>query len=336
MKDKPESCYASGCLLANTCRYCKKLLGAHKNEKCEDGKEFESLSRGFVLGSGNPASAKYAFILEAPGREEVSFRLSPVKGRAFFEDAKSVNDELNIRKRDYPKLGDDQFRLRGAPVVGQSGSQLQFQAWPKSGITRNEVFLDNTIRCLPPKSKQGAAYPTGAIKSSAELCCRQYDRLEQFRPDTLVFGLHPAGILREITPLPLQVKDMERIRDFAAAGRRVIGLLGGKAVQAFARFGSNVTKWRGHYVPLAKDWTKTYKERFNVKGKGKKEKMSEQEVEDQFFPVSEGLKARRTEKHTRPAECSMEPCTHKQYKGLRPPKHACAGCWDKYEEAHRA
>jgi uracil-DNA glycosylase len=335
MRDKPQSCYDSGCLLANTCRHCKKLLETHANDLCEDGKEFESLSRGFVLGSGNPKLARYAFVLEAPGREEVSFRLAPVTGRAFFDDVRSVTDELRIRERDYPLL-ESSFRVRGAPVVGASGAQLQYQAWPKAGINRNEVFLDNTIRCLPPKSKNGAAYPTGKIKSSAEACCRQYDKFDQFRPDTFVTSLHPAGILRDITPLPLQVKDMEKVRDFTAQGRRVLALLGGKAVQAFLRFGGNVTKWRGDYGVLGRNWINEYKDRFVVKKVTKKPKLSADELEDEFFPVSPRLKAKRTEKRTRPAELDPKPCkSFKRYGGKRPPKCSCVTCWDKYEEKNK-
>lgn len=335
MKDKPESCYASGCLLAVTCRHCKEKLEDHKEASaCPDGQHtFESLSKGFVLGTGSPRNARYAFILEAPGREETSFALRAVKDRAFFATEKEVNEERNERRRAYPEM-DPKFIESGAPVVGPSGSQLQYQAWPKSGISRSEVFLDNTIRCLPPKSKQGAAYPTGAIKTSAELCCRQYDRLDEFRPDTLVFSLHPAGLLREITPLPLQVKDMEKIRDFATQGRRVIGLLGGKAVQAFARFGANVTKWRGHYVNVGPEWVKKYKERFIAKAKaGKKKK---EESDDEFFPSSLETRVRRAARHARPSELAVEACkSYKRYLGKRAPRCGCAPCWDRFEEKNK-
>ena len=292
MRDKPESCYASGCPLANTCRHCKKQLAEHPNDKCENGAEFESLSKGFVLGTGNPRTARYAFILEAPGKDEVSFRLAPVKGRAFFEDERSVNEEINIRQRDYPNISQE-FLKKGAPVVGQSGAQLQYQGWPKSGIERTQVFLDNTLRCLPPKGKQGA-YPTGAVKSQAEFCCRQYDRLDQYKPDTLVVSFHPSGILREITPLPLQVKDMEKVRDFTAAGRKVIGLLGGRAAQVFLGFAKNITRWRGHYTLLRTSWYNDTLERLRAAlSKKTKKKRSEEDDEETFFPSSAHIKRKK-------------------------------------------
>jgi len=268
MRDKPEQCYAAGCPLACTCRHCGEQLETHVNEHCADGKSFESVGRGFVAGSGDPLTARYAFVLEAPGREEVSFQLSPVPGRAFWSDSETVSAEIRTRRRDYPDVP-LKFLSQGAPVVGQSGAALQFWIWPKAGIKREEVYLDNTIRCVS-FVKGVPKYPTGTTRQGAEKACRMWDRLDKFRPDTVVVGLHPAGILREITPLPLAVKDAEKVRDFTQQGRRVLSLLGGKAAQAFLRYASNVTRWRGHYAALAADWIETYRERFEFKAKKRK------------------------------------------------------------------
>src|SRR6185312_8881564 len=57
--------------------------------------------------------------------------------------------------------------------------------------------------CLPPKNKQGQPYPTGAERSQAEHCCRHWDRVQRFDTRMVEVSLHPAGILREVTPLPL-------------------------------------------------------------------------------------------------------------------------------------
>ena len=236
------------------------------------GCPLDKVGKGFVLGAGDPERAKYAIILEAPGRDEVSFQLTPNPNRSFLQTKEECEKEYQIRKRDYP-WAEARWLRTGVPVVGQTGLALQFWIWPKVGIRRSDCYIDNTIRCLPPKSKSGGAYPTGDTKKAAEFFCRQYDRIDKFRPDTVVFSLHPAGILREITPLPLAVKDFEKVRDFTVAGRRVLTLLGGKATAAFARYGSNVTRWRGHYAQLAKDWSETYKQQFAYRKKEKKVKL---------------------------------------------------------------
>lgn len=278
MRDKPESCYSSGCPLANVCQ-CTHLIDLHLDEsnctyvneetgvtcKCN---AFKSKGRGFVLGSGDPNSAKYMFVFEAPGRDEVGFRLTPVEGRSFFSTQTQVNEELARRKVSYPLI-DVKYLKSGAPIVGATGVELEMWGFPKAGIQRDELFIDNTLRCLPPKGAKGA-YPTGEEKKKAELCCRQYDRFHQFKPDVALVQLHPAGILREITPLPLQVADLQKVRDFQKAGFRPLVLLGGKAAQAFLRYGENVTKWRGHYQWLKDTWTQTYRGLFAFKEKVKR------------------------------------------------------------------
>lgn len=224
---------------------------ADQPESCK-GCPLYGVGRGFVLGAGDPVKAKYAYILEAPGRDELSFELRPTS-RAFLPTKEECDRELAIRERDYPDL-EAKFKRFGVPVVGATGLALAFWIWQKVGIRREEVYIDNTLRCLPPKGKSGAAYPTGDAKKGAEKHCRQYDRIGIFKPDTAIVSLHPAGIIREITPLPLAVKDAEKARDFTAQGRRTVTFLGGKAALAFLGYAGNVQRWRGHYVTLVSAW----------------------------------------------------------------------------------
>lgn len=350
MRDKPAQCYESGCPLAVTCRNCGHHENAHSRtltgtkaakEACtEEGctcQKFESLGRGFVLGTGDPVKAKYAFVLEAPGREEPSFQLKAVPGRSFFSDPAEVQRELATRRRDYPDVPIE-FLTRGAPVVGQSGAALFGWILPKAGIKRDEtVYLDNTLRCFPPKNSQKAHYPTGETKKGAERCCRMWDRIDKYRPDTIVFSLHPAGILREITPLPLAVKDAEKVRDFTRSGRRVLALLGGKAAQAFARYGSNISKWRGHYFTLAAEWIETYKALFDyvAKGNARKRKAKVNDEVD-IWGVPQSVLDRAAEKNTRPEELNPIACkSFKRYQGKRAPKCGCRPCWDKFDSVQK-
>lgn len=219
-----------------------------------------------------------------------------------------VEKELETRRRDYPDVP-EQFLRVGLPIVGQTGSAAQYWLWPRAGIRREECFVDNTIRCLPPASKSGAAYPTGEEKKGAEKWCRQYDRIDKFRPTAVVLSLHPASILRDVVPLPVVIKDMEKVRDFTAQGEKVLALMGGKAAHAFLRYGSNSTRWRGHYEILGKDWPDTYKALFEYQAKRKKK----------VAPV-------------RPLELTPEPCAkYKRFKGGKAPACGCAPCWEKFE-----
>lgn len=277
-----------------------------KPPQCE-GCPLHQKGRGFVLGCGDPLYARYAFTFEAPGHQEVAFRIAPQAGRAFMATQAEVEKELETRRRDYPNVP-EQFLRTGLPIVGQTGSAFQFWLAPRAGIRREECFVDNTIRCLVPPSKSGAAYPTGEEKKGAEKWCRQYDRIDKFRPTAIVLSLHPASILRDVIPLPVVIKDMEKVRDFTSAGHKVLALMGGKAAHAFLRYGSNSTRWRGHYELIGKDWPDTYKSQFDYKAKRKKVEV------------------------VRPTELTVEPCAkYKRFKGGKAPVCGCAPCWEKYD-----
>lgn len=301
MRDKPDQCYDAGCPLAVTCR-CGHALEAHVGElacshtdksgtacKCV---EFRSIGRGFVLGCGDPRTAKYMAVLEAPGKDEIQFEVQKNAFRSFLATQEEVDRELSIRRRDYPGVP-EQFLKRGVPVVGQTGAALQSWIWPKAGMNRDQYFIDNTLRCLPFTKGGKPKYPTAQVKKGAERACRMWDRVDKFRPDALVFTLHPAGVLREVTPLPLVIKDFERVRDFAAAGRKVLVLLGGKSTGAFARYGTNVTKWRGHYQIVSARWSETYKQLFEFKAKMKKSVLKKEQKKredmDAIFDLAPGI-----------------------------------------------
>lgn len=199
---QPPSCFSSGCPLAG-------------------------VAKGFVLGSGSPSKARYGACLEAAGRDEIVFELKPNANRQFLSTAEACEKELAERRAAYPNL-DEKWLKTGAPIVGATGGALTWWILPKVGLRREEFFVDNVLRCLPPKSKSGGQYPTGETRKQAERCCRQYDRWEEFNPNTIVLTIHPSSLLREITPLPLLIKDVERVRDFTSQGRRVLLLLGEK------------------------------------------------------------------------------------------------------------
>ena len=284
-------------------------MGAVTNPKSCEGCALYGVGRGFVMDSGNPKTAKAIMCFEAPGSQEIAFELRPQANRGFFETAKECNEEIRRRQEAFPDIP-LKFLSLGAPIVGPTGQAIQRWIWEKVGIKRDELFLMNTIRCLPPKSKNGQAYPTGDARKQAEQFCRKYDRIDQFRPDTMVVTIHPAALLREIGPLPLVVKDMEKVRDFTTQGRRVMALLGGKALHAFLRYTENVQWWRGHYVGLAADWSETYKQIFDFKAKPRKERATV----------------------TRPEVLDEMPCkSAKRYKGARPPKCGCVACWTLWE-----
>jgi hypothetical protein len=204
---------------------------------------------GFVLGSGDPRTAKIGIALEAPGREEILY------------EADSA--EVARRTLRYPELGDRYLR-RGVPVVGKSGGILFGWGLSAVQVTRQDLFIDNTLRCLPPKVKD-SQYPTGNDRKKAEAWCRQYDRWDEFNPSVSLINIHPAAIAREPTPLPLMIKAFEKAKHFAVAGEKPLVLCGGKAVGAWLGYGGTVQTWMQHYQ-VETDFTRNQREQRRIEG----------------------------------------------------------------------
>ncbi len=220
-RDKPAYCYESGCPLATK-------------------------AKGFCLGYGDPKTARIAIHAEAPGSNEIVHIL-----RLAVDEA-----EIARRRAAYPDIP-THLLLRGAPLVGKSGALLEQWILRPAGLKREDLYLDNVLRCLPPKGKNDSHYPIGEDRKQAEKLCRHYDRWDEFDADIAVATLHPAGLLREPTPLPLvahpQRGDMRKARDFAEQGYKVRVLMGGKAVKQVLGYGETVTRYRGHYTFLKGD-----------------------------------------------------------------------------------
>ncbi len=193
------------------------------------------------MGYGDPRTAKLGFMLEAPGNGEVKYRLR----NGNFGPLDTA--ELTRRSHDYPDIPREYITL-GAALVGPSWYLLAQWMLNKFGLRREDLFIDNVLRCLHPKGKGGAAYPTGTNRKLAEAWCRQYDRWDQFRPTIVFVAIHPAALMRSITPLPLIVRVIEKARDAADAGERPVVCFGGKAANAWLNYGENVQKWVGTYA----------------------------------------------------------------------------------------
>jgi len=205
-------------------------------------------SKGFALGSGDPKKAKMAILLETPASLEVSY---------LAKELWDGPDEISRRMARFPELGDGRFVRIGAPVVGPSGFELFGWALKGLGLQRSDLFIENVLHCWPPKGKTDSHYPTGVERKKAEGCClTMWNRLDEFAPTAAVVNFHPAALLREITPLPLQIRAFERAKKLMEAGERVVVCCGGKAAEAWFGYASNVTKWCGHQQ-LESDFTRS-------------------------------------------------------------------------------
>lgn len=204
---------------------------------------------------GDFANARIAIMLETPSVEEVGFSVLPPSAtlgtRQVLGTIKEAQAELLRRTKAYPNVPAF-LRARGVPVVGRTGALLN-RLLRQAGIDRDSIAILNSLRCFPVKSKKGDTYPTGADKSIAQYVCRQYDQIGdgpgKFLPDVVVISMHPAALFKDgaSSAEPLILADLEKAASFAKDGLRVLVVMGGHAAEVVLGFGTNVSKWRGHY-----------------------------------------------------------------------------------------
>jgi len=192
-----------------------------------------NVGKGFVLGSGDPKTAKVALLLEAPGSNELHWEADV--------------DEITRRRERFPEM-EGKFLKYGMPVVGKAGGILFGWGLNAVQLHRRDLFIDNVLRCLPPKEGD-SPYPKGDVRKSAEAHCRQYDRWNEFSPTVALVQIHPAAIAREPAPLPLMIQTFYKAKDFHLTGERPVVLCGGKAAKMWLGHSETVQTWLGHYEP---------------------------------------------------------------------------------------
>ena len=78
----------------------------------------------------------------------------------------------------------EQEEKAGVPLVGATGTMLNKDYLPLTGVDIDRVAKDNAIRCRwhkPGDRKKGNELPKGKMLDEAIECCRQYD----YVPDTV-------------------------------------------------------------------------------------------------------------------------------------------------------
>jgi uracil-DNA glycosylase family 4 len=129
-----------------------------KPEGC-NGCSLHQKGLGFCPDRKATGIAKYLFVGEAPGKNEVD---------------------------------------KGEPFVGKAGFVLEnwlIRAVPTIQLAKEkgELMYANTLRCLPPDI-QGRPYPKGEDRAVAEAHCRQYDSVPDSVTTVVLFGDSPQRV----------------------------------------------------------------------------------------------------------------------------------------------
>lgn len=141
----------------------------------------------------------------------------------------------------------------GWPVVGNTGRKLFDEIVAPLGYSREDVFLDNTIRCQPPRYQGKQTYPTGRDRSLAEDACRYWDAgIDLWNPNLISCTWHPASLFEDHSRERLVGEAVRKAFMHAEAGYRPLLLMGEKAAERFAPFWAGQMKyWQNHWAPIA-------------------------------------------------------------------------------------
>lgn len=140
----------------------------------------------------------------------------------------------------------------GWPVVGNTGRKLWGEIVEPLGYSRDDVFIDNVLRCQPPRYQGKQTYPTGKDRQAAETACRYWDAaLDLWNPNLLSCTWHPAALFEDHSKERLVAEAVRKAFLHADAGFRPLLLMGEKAAELFAPYWSGQMKnWQGHWQPV--------------------------------------------------------------------------------------
>lgn len=97
------------------------------------------------------------------------------KGQGFVSPRGTVFDWPNIKLLVQGEAPARDEVDEGAAFVGKAGFWIRHNIFGNAGVPAAQTIFDNTLRCWPPRNKQGEFYPIGKERIEAEKCCRQYD-----------------------------------------------------------------------------------------------------------------------------------------------------------------
>jgi hypothetical protein len=211
-------------------------------QQCADAEcPMVATAKNFACHSGQmPPRSGICILLESPGSDEGIFLVKDLVGGLA---------EIERRRKLYPDLEDKWTRV-GAPVVGRAGTLMWYWILQPLNLQRSDVAVFNTLHCYPGKSADGTfAYPKGNVRKRAEATCAHtwLQPLLEWDPTISVIAMHPSAISRDVTPLPVVLRAIEKAKVFAAKGERVLVLMGGKAAKHWMGYGENTTRWCGHF-----------------------------------------------------------------------------------------
>lgn len=157
--------------------------------------------------------------------------------------------EIERRIAAYPTLEDRWIRL-GAPATSWDDKITTMWNWilNSMALQRSDLALFFTLNCFQGREGGKLIYPKGDVRKKAEATCAGLwlKPLMDWRPTVTVVGIEIAS-RSDSTPVPIGLRCVEKAKKFAAAGERVLLVIGNRAAKHWLSYAENSTRWAGHW-----------------------------------------------------------------------------------------
>lgn len=139
--------------------------------------------------------------------------------------------------------------IHGWPLAGRTGEMFFEEFVEPLGHSREEVLIDNVLRCQPPRRGKTQTYPVGKERLEAEKACRHWDVLTQtWKPNIVGLTYHPASLFRDRQRTVLVEQAVKKAFRFAEIGFRPALLMGEHARDVYMPWLAGALKaWQNHW-----------------------------------------------------------------------------------------
>ena len=139
----------------------------------------------------------------------------------------------------------EQEALNKTPLCGATGIELQTRVLTPLGIERDDVILDNLIRCKPFNNK----FPFGALGNEMTTNCGQWNTvLDHYDPDVVIMAFHPTFALIYTNQAYSTVNAVKKALRLHAEGHRPFVAMGQKWKDClFPQLPGSITDWDGKH-----------------------------------------------------------------------------------------
>ena len=162
-----------------------------------------------------------------------------------FVPAHQVKEFKQIKMAIVAESPGEQEAVNKTPLCGATGIELQTRVLTPLGIERDDVILDNLIRCKPFSNE----FPAGFLGIDMIEHCGQWNTvLDHYDPDVVIMAFHPTFALIYTNQAYSTVNAVKKALRLHEEGHRPLIAMGQKWKESlFPYLPGSITDWDGKH-----------------------------------------------------------------------------------------